>query len=203
MTYCCRVDAASGATESVTLARIVQSARECFLRQGVRKTRIADVAAGAGMVRQTVYDSVSGRDELVDLALKARSREMADMVRIVPLNPNAAVGDQLVGMLAAMIELARGDAEFRMLTEALAPDHAFHYLVGPSAVTEVVVDLLTPLLRRAENEGRLRTDVPIEEMVSWIQTVLAPLMSRDDLTPPALRRTLRQFVLPTLLRCAD
>jgi AcrR family transcriptional regulator len=200
MAYRWWVDAAAGAMESMTLARIVASARECFLRQGVRKTRIADIAAGAGMVRQTVYDSVSGRDELVDLAMNARSREMADMVRAVPLNPTAGAGEQLVAMLAAMIELARGDAEFRMLTEALAPDHAFHFMVGPSALTEVVVDLLTPLLHRAASEGRLRTDVDIDDMVVWIQTLLAPLMSRDDLTPPALRRTLRLFVLPTLLR---
>lgn len=121
------------------------------------------------------------------------------MVRNAPTNSIADVRDQLVAMLAAMIETARNDAEFRLLVEALMPAHAFHYMVGPSALTEVVVDLLTPLLRRARDEGQLRTDVDLPEMVEWIQTLLAPLMSREDLTPPALRRTLRLFVLPTVM----
>ena len=152
------------------------------------------------MVRQTVYDSVSGRDELVDLAMQARSREMADMVRELPSNPHASVSDQLVSILAAMIELARGDFEFTTLAESLPPGHAFHFMVGPSALTEVAVDLLTPLLTRAGEENLLRTDVEIREIVGWVQTLLAPLMSREDLDPPMLRRALTLFVLPTVLR---
>ena len=206
MTYCCRVDAASGATESVTLARIVQSARECFLRQGVRKTRIADVAAGAGMVRQTVYDSVSGRDELVDLALKARSREMADMVRIVPLNPNAAVGDQLVGMLAAMIELPAGTPSSGMRPRRSHGITPFITLVGPSPVTEVVVapahaaaaprrerrpasHLVNPSRRRlldSDGARARRRRVTVSLLIIY-----------------ALRRTYDILVLPKLLRCDE
>jgi hypothetical protein len=152
------------------------------------------------MVRQTVYDSVSGRGELVDLAMRARSLEMADAVRRTPPDPDAAVSDQLLGVLAAMIEMARGDVEFQLLANALAPEHALRYMVGPSPLTEVVVDVLAPLFDRARAEGQLREDVEARELVEWIQTVLAPLMSREDLTPQALRRTLRLFVLPALLR---
>jgi hypothetical protein len=51
----------SAGPERETLDRILESARECFLRKGVRKTRIVDIAEGAGMVRQTVYDWVASR----------------------------------------------------------------------------------------------------------------------------------------------
>jgi len=66
----------SAGPERETLDRILESARECFLRKGVRKTRIADIAEGAGMVRQTVYDWVASREELVDLAMRDGSASL-------------------------------------------------------------------------------------------------------------------------------
>ncbi|MFE3000550.1 TetR/AcrR family transcriptional regulator [Nocardia sp. NPDC059246] len=186
-------------SNSATIERIVHSARECFMHKGVRSTRIADIAAGAGMVRQTVYDSVSGRDEILDLAMIARARELADVVRARHLNPRASVTDQIVERLATMIETVRGDVEFRHLSDAVPPDHAFRLLTGPSALTAVTTDLVAPLFGHARTEGLLRTDVDIDELAGWVQMVLAPLMVREDLTPPALRRILRLFILPALV----
>jgi AcrR family transcriptional regulator len=194
------MDNISRTDELTPLARIVQSARECFLRQGVRKTRMADIAAGAGMVRQTVYDFVSSRDEVVDLAMRARIVEIADTVRHAPINPRATVSDQLVGTLAALVEGARSDVEMGLLVDTLPAGHAFRFIAGPSMLTDVLMQVLNPLLGRAQAEERLRTDVDTREMVEWIQTALAPLLSREDLTPPDLRRFLRLFVVPTLFR---
>ena len=74
-------DLRSEGPESATLHRILESARACFLRYGVRGTRMGDIAEGAGMVRQTLYDWVSSRDELVDLAMAERTRELGEIIR--------------------------------------------------------------------------------------------------------------------------
>ena len=67
-----RMQNAPGARRSTgddVLKPIVRAARECFARVGVQRPRMEDVARGAGMSRQGVYRYVSGRDDLVELAI--------------------------------------------------------------------------------------------------------------------------------------
>ena len=193
-------DVAAESSESPTLERILESARACFQRNGVRKTRIADIADGAGLVRQTVYDWVASRDELVDLAMAQRIRELGDQVRSRPTNAALAIDEQLVDVLAVMVEVASGDPEFENLARAMPEDHAFAFIAGPSALTDVVEDILEPYFQRARAEGVLRDDLGTRALAEWVQLVLAPLRNRRDLGPDEISRQLRYFLLPALLR---
>lgn len=186
--------------EGETLDRILESARECFLRKGVRKTRISDIAEGAGMVRQTVYDWVGSRDELVDLAMAKRIRELGEVVQGRPPDPQLSLGDQVVELLAAMIEVAADDAEFENLARAMPEAHAFAFIAGPSELTDVVGELLAPCLDRARGEGVLRDGMGVRAIAEWVQIVLAPLRGRRDLDPVSLRERLRYFLLPALIQ---
>jgi AcrR family transcriptional regulator len=185
---------------AATLHRILESARACFLKYGVRGTRMSDIANGAGMVRQTLYDWVSSRDELVDLAMAQRSREMGEIIRRRRVDRRLPIGEQIVNVLAAMIDLASSDPEFELLAQAMPERHAFAFMAGPSALTDVVESLLEPYFDRARDEGILREDMGSRALAEWIQTVLAPLRTREDLDPGALRRQLRFFLLPALVR---
>lgn len=84
-------------------ARIVESARRCFQRNGVAKTRIAAVASEAGMVRQTVYDFVESRAHLLELAMAARMMEFGGSVN-ERFRSEGDVVDDLVELLAVMTE---------------------------------------------------------------------------------------------------
>jgi AcrR family transcriptional regulator len=193
-------DVTSEGAESATLHRILESARACFVRYGVRGTRMGDIAAGAGMVRQTVYDWVSSRDELVDLAMAQRTREMGEIIRTRRVDRRVPVGEQIVDVLAAMVELAGSDPEFALLAQAMAERHAIAFMAGPSALTDVVESILEPYFNRARDEGILREEMGSRALAEWVQTVLAPLRTRDDLNPRSLRRLLRFFLLPALVR---
>jgi AcrR family transcriptional regulator len=192
-------DPAGESLESATLRRILESARGCFLRRGVRGTRMSDIAEGAGVVRQTLYDWVSSRDELVDMAMAERTRELGEIIRQRPVDPAAPVGDQIVGVLAAMIDLAGNDPEFDLLAQAMPERHAFAFLAGPSSLTDVVESVLQPFLDRARREGILREEMGTRALAEWAQTVLAPLRTRDGLDTGSLRKLLRYFLLPALL----
>jgi len=193
-------DPTTESPESATLHRILESARACFFQQGVRGTRMADIAEGAGMVRQTVYDWVSSRDELVDLAMAERTREMGEIIRRRRVDRRVPVGAQIVDVLAAMIELAASDPEFTLLAQAMPAQHAFAFMAGPSALTDVVESVLEPYFNRARDDGILREDKGSRALAEWVQTVLAPLRTRDDLDPGSLRSLLRFFLLPALIR---
>jgi AcrR family transcriptional regulator len=193
-------DLTSEGPESATLQRILESARACFRRYGVRGTRMGDIAEGAGMVRQTLYDWVSSRDELVDLAMAQRTRELGEIIRARRVDRRVPVAEQIVDVLVAMIELAGGDPEFELLAQAMPERHAFAFMAGPSALTDVVESVLGPYFDRARAEGILREDMGLRALAEWVQTVLAPLRTRDDLDPGSLRRQLRFFLLPALIR---
>src|SRR3546814_653757 len=45
--------------------RLINAAEACFLRYGVMKTTVEDVAAHANVSRATVYRYFAGRDELI------------------------------------------------------------------------------------------------------------------------------------------
>jgi AcrR family transcriptional regulator len=179
--------------------RLVRSARECYRRDGVRSTRMADIAAGAGVARQTAYASVKGRYHLLELAIEARIFELSETIRKVDFQQGMPVQDRIVATLATMVAVAGGDPEFTTLTEALPRQRALQFMAGPSALTDVVVDLLRPLATEARHAGLMRTDVSFYEIATWMQTVLAPLAARQPLDQDELRRTLRLFLLPALL----
>jgi hypothetical protein len=78
--------------------------------------------------------------------------------------------------------------------------HAFAFMAGPSALTDVVESILEPYFDRAPDEGILREDMGSRALAEWVQTVLAPPRARDDLDRGALRTLLRLFLLPALVR---
>src|SRR5262249_59782334 len=116
---------------------------------------MSDIAKGAGMVRQTLYDWVSSRDELVDMAMAQRTREMGEIIRRRRVDRQLSVGEQIVDVLAAMVELAGNDSEFALLAQAMPERHAFAFMAGPSALTDVVESLLQPYFDPAPCHGTL------------------------------------------------
>lgn len=180
-------------------ARIVEAARRCFRRDGVRKTRIAAVAAEAGIVRQTVYDFVDSRAHLIGLALAARMTEFAGPVK-ERFHPEGDVADDLVELLAVMTEVMNTDPECAQLAAGLTPKDALRFMSGPDSEAQpVVLDILAPTFDRARQADLLRPGLTPEEMAAWARNALAPLAQRDDLTPAELRTVIRRFVLPAFL----
>lgn len=182
------------------VARIVESARECFRERGVRATRIADIAEGAGVVRQTVYDWVTGKDELVDLAMAHRTRELVAVIRSHPVDLKLAIGDQIVEVLLAMIDLAGTDPEFEALAQGMTEQHAFAFMAGPSALTDMVEEMLAPYFQRAQEAGVLRDELGRRALTEWTQLVLAPLRNQPTRDKAWVERMLRHFLVPALLR---
>jgi AcrR family transcriptional regulator len=190
----------SRAPDSESLDRVVAAARACFAREGAGKTWMAAVAAEAGMVRQTLYAFVSGRRELIELALIERSKELMELTQARAAKKRHDMPEALVEFMALMVELTRDDVEFGDLAGALSRNDAFPFLTGPSPLRAVVLDGLRPYFAAAQQNGLLRTDRTLEDLAGWVQTVLGPLAARSDLNSDELRDLLREYVLPGLLK---
>jgi len=185
--------------ESDLVARLVAASRACFAREGARKTRMAAIAREAGMARQTVYDFVSSRQELLELALAQRLLELSDVIltRVRPLRGPVAAA--LVEYLAVIVETVREDPEFLDVSDALGPADAIRFLTGPSTAQLAARRSIEPFYERARSETALRPGITLDDMAEWMRVVCTPLTTRADLNARELRAWLTKFALPPLL----
>ncbi len=179
------------------LGRVLLAARECFARHGVDRTTMADVAKAVGISRQTLYNTIAGRDELIEAVLVLRIEEIADVLEAAAGQPT--VVDAIVETSVTAVDLARHDDELSNLVDTASSLRLFEIIAGPyPAVHAAVARVFRPLFERARRLGELRTDVSDDELVEWIRTVYLSLILRTDLDAGAIRRAVRTFLLPSM-----
>jgi AcrR family transcriptional regulator len=180
------------------LGRILQAARGCFSRYGVHRTSMTDVAKAAGVSRQTLYNTIAGRQELIEAVVVLRIEEMSDELRAV-LEAQPTFVDAIVETSLASVELARKDPELTNLVETATTIRLFEIIAGPfPAIHEAVARLFRPLFAQARRAGELRADVSDDELVDWVRTVYLSLILRSDLDADAIRRVVRTFLVPSM-----
>jgi AcrR family transcriptional regulator len=179
---------------------IIAAARECIAHDGVEGTRMEDVAARARVSRPHLYSFVSGRAGLLELVALQRlgelGAELADRAREL----DGDVGEAIVDQIVAATQLGRSDPEFAALAEGMTRARLNFVLTsGSSPLHAINTRVFAPLFARALAEGRLRSDTSTDEIIEWLQGVMALFVGRDDLDDAAQRRMLRTFVLPGIL----
>jgi AcrR family transcriptional regulator len=134
-----------------TRTRILDAALAVIGRKGLARLSLEDVAAEAGVSRQTVYRHVGGRDGLITATILREEEAFLDSLRAVAgLEAAAERGTTLRSTLTAAIHLALEDARRHPLLGRLLdtePAALLPFLIdgrGPvlSAARMVVVDLL-------------------------------------------------------------
>src|SRR5688500_9459394 len=109
------------------LGRVLQAARGCFSRYGVHRTSMTDVAKAAGVSRQTLYNTIAGRQELIEAVVVLRIEEMSDELRVV-LEEQTTFVDAIVETSLASVELARKDEELTNLVETATTIRLFEII---------------------------------------------------------------------------
>ena len=184
--------------EDGTRSRVLAAARSCFLRYGVRKTSMADIADAAGLARQSVYRYAASKSALVDAALLARLSEMGELLQDILARTEDFESAAVEGS-AAVISVARTDPELTTLLEVTHGRHLSELTATSSAAMHhLVAELWHPLFDRGRAEGRLRTDVTEDQLVEWIRGVYLMLMLRSDLDADGDKAMVRTFLLRSL-----
>ncbi|GAA5151144.1 hypothetical protein GCM10023321_17650 [Pseudonocardia eucalypti] len=184
--------------EEGTWPRVLAAARGCFLRYGVRKTSMADIADAAGLARQSIYRYASSKSALVDAALLARLSEMGELLQDI-LSRTDDWETAAVEGSAAVITAARTDPELTTLLEVTHGRHLSELTATSSAAMHhLVAELWRPLFARGRKEGKLREDATEDELVEWIRGIYLMLMLRTDLDADGDRHLIRTFLLRSL-----
>jgi AcrR family transcriptional regulator len=175
------------------LDRVLDAVYQCFVRHGVRKTTMDDIAEVAGMSRPAMYQYVRNKEDafrrlaarLYDDALAGAARAAAEP---------GTLTQRLGRILAARLELAQ-----RVFRDS---PHAAE-LVGEAsrvagdldrAFTASLTDLLTETIDEAASEADLRLAGGTAREVAELVLALARGLAADPDDPDRARERLRNGV---------
>lgn len=140
-----------------TRTRLIQAAREAFMREGYRAS-MDGIAARAGVAKQTLYNHFPSKDELfsetaslsaaaIAITLDGKTTNVrASLLRFATTFRERVLGDEGLATFRALLSEA---SRFPALTQAF-------FAKGP----EQTAGRLADFLDRAMADGRLRQDDP-------------------------------------------
>lgn len=134
-------------------AAILRAAFECFARYGLRRTSMADIAAGAGMSRPALYLHYAGKEDIFNALVRFHFETAEKAVERVLSRPGPAHE-----VLLAAFHAIDGEAVEAMLTSPHADEIlSAHGPMSQAAVTEAharITFLIARWIERGVAEGR-------------------------------------------------
>jgi AcrR family transcriptional regulator len=182
-----------------TEQRIVESARHCFEATGIDRTRMDDIAAGAGVSRQTVYKYFASKADIADrLAHLEMVKVNASLRRRI--RPDQPFADRLAEAILLSVEISRQNPWLmRTVTDVrLMP----RYSDRSGDMFQWQKLQWSGMIERARRAGDLAADLDIDQVVHWIllsQLMLLLTFERLPLGDAAARAFVRRFMVEPLV----
>jgi AcrR family transcriptional regulator len=105
----------AGVTAAETRARLLRAAADVFAQRGYDGTRVADIAAAAGVSNGALYAHFGSKAELLVAAIRAHGRQL--LAELFAAEPDRPITDLLVTVGRWLPR--RGDASCHLIVEAL------------------------------------------------------------------------------------
>lgn len=155
-----------------------------------QSTTLEGVAGAAGVSRATAYRAFSGMSELQVAALQAHSANLVEDVKRAAGRVDDAL-DAMEEVAAMTLAALTRDTTLR----ALLPSDS---MAANDVVRDMSMEIIRPILTRGQENGQVRTDLDIAEMVEWlIDSYVSALLYRN-MTEAQARSMYRKFYSPAL-----
>lgn len=184
---------------------ILLAAESCYLRLGVGKTTMDDIAREAGVSRPTVYRHYANRDDLVLGVLLSRARELIERTRRF-IDTRGQIDDKLVDGMLFLVDAGSRDP---MLGQLVNLEFVESMHSGPETSRLPVTlstELWAPIVREAQDAGAVRTDLDVAAFCTWltfVSLVVLSRMGRPGSTDAHRRALVRTYVVPALHRASS
>lgn len=184
----------TSAVPDSTRTRVLEGALACIRRSGSTRLTFTEVAAAAGLARQTVHAHFADREDLLHATVAhAAVRLTAEVARAV--EPIEDVGDALVEVVVAFHEAARSDVALaQVIAMTLHPRVAEHGTLSAEAM-RLTRGFLRPRLAGTPDADRL--DEVAEVLLRFLLSVLGYASASTE-TPDRLRAFLHRSLVPAL-----
>jgi AcrR family transcriptional regulator len=182
------------------LERIARAAEACFVRWGVPRTRMEDIAREAGISRPTLYRYYASKETLQQAVMVRHIRRRAAELHGAVPREGPAGPLILRALLAGIVEPPTDRVSESVLGVDVVHDTA--RLVGGSGpIFEAMYDYWLPYLKYASERGELRPGVDVERAVRWLTMVVFYLLTLPEVAPSAehLEVDLKTFVVASIV----
>jgi AcrR family transcriptional regulator len=165
-------------TVTDTRELIVESAFDCFRRQGLNKTTIVDIARAADISRSTVYEYFRDKAEIVEACAEHSSQRFyREMARAMGRGESL---EEKLALAAVFVTRARRFVEPEMYFDA---DEVSLLLTKNAAVLlSECGEFLAPYLTAAKLTGEVRKDLDVVAAGEWFARMLFSLFSTPSST---------------------
>ena len=181
-------------------SQILMAAQSVFLRYGINKTTMDDIARESGVSRPTVYRYFKDRDSLISALIEMRSRLLFARAREF-IQSQPTFDDVIVEGLIFLIDNGRRDPIVRILVSPERMELATALVGSSDLAAKLTREMWEPILLAGQQQGEIRTDVTIDEINEWFALLQFILVGRLDFShadDPGHRKLIRTFVLPSL-----
>lgn len=175
--------------------QILRGARDCFVRVGISRTSMQDVARAAGISRGTVYRYFKDRDAVVRAFAdwqnqRFRQEATARLARL------EEVEEQLAEFAVFMMEyMERGGADPGRAIRVNSEIHALFLDRHAGSMFTGMIDWIAELLESARVRGQLRRDLQVRLAAEWMARLFTSLASIPGVGfDSGKREELRDFV---------
>lgn len=142
-----------------TKERIIQEARNLFLRLGIRSVSMDDIATQLGISKKTVYQHFQDKDELVDRVLQMQIDNMqAETTETVQSASNAI--EEIFNTMDMMVKHSRNMNP--MVLFDLQKYHLSSFQKFHAYKNDFLLNIISNNLKKGVEEGLYRSDIKIE-----------------------------------------
>lgn len=178
---------------------VLDGAADCIERLGVEALKVEDIVRASGVSRATIYRYFGNRDAIIAALFSRTARPFEDDARAHMSGPGS-FAERLEGTLVwAAVEHSRNPA----------PQAVLAHGVSTAAVTlfnalyrEIFERVLRPAFAEAQATGEMPVDLDAGEALDWFVREILFLLSEPLADEAALRRRIRQYIIPVLCRPA-
>ncbi len=180
--------------------KVLLCARECFVRYGVEKTRLEDVAIAAGISRPLLYKLFGGRQGLTDAVINAELKLLVEK-QSVRMQQHTAFRKIMVEGIIAGIELARKDTLLMDLLLHSSLQHLPALLLDTQQPAHMItLGLWKPYFDKAREAGELPVNIDDNDMMEWLMSIQYLFLMREEVNPERIIQLLNIFLVPVFIQ---
>ena len=159
-----------------------------------------EVAKAAGVGRATLYRHFRNRDDLMLAVIETEAVAIAGRVEKKIRSVDSPAQHIIEGMVQAMDEINKSKL-FRALFQSGGSSIVNRLLFDTDRLTNIGLEIMLPVVQRAQQSGELNTGMSLDMLVEWIMRMLISLItvpSKQLNSKRAVREMLHATMLPVL-----
>jgi AcrR family transcriptional regulator len=144
--------------------RIIQEAKNLFLRLGIRSVSMDEIATQMGISKKTLYQHFQDKDQLVDLVLEEQIKQMqAETIQAVHSSSNA-IGE----IFNTMDMMVKHSSNMNpMVLFDLQKYHFGSFQKFAAHKNDFLFNIISNNLKKGVEEGLYRSDINIEILAKF------------------------------------